>query len=231
MNSTPPPDPLQPLPPTDAPPSGTSPLEPLQPATNPESPSAVSAAAQKVVESAQQAGESVRQTAQEWTQKARATSTGFVEARKSQMDRNPSSVLLQALAVGFAIGVVIRLLEAPAKKSMTSKRKREIDLEHKPTIEETKFHLGSIFLPFLWPIFQGAQRGYERSTEGVQDALKQAKKTAAQVQKAATAAQKAGQKSVKKSAKKAGDWVDDEITPVVESGWKKLQKFWSRCCR
>ena len=195
--------------------NSTSPEQPNVPGETPPAaganpPSAFSEAAQKAVETTRQAAQSVQQTARDFTDAAKARSAQFVENRKAQINRDPTTALLEALVIGFVIGLLVRLLE----RSKDSRTPRNIDVEHKPTLEEAKFHVGSLFLPFVWPFYQGARRQYRRSAEKVQDTYSKVKETDLR-------------KLGKKSAKKVEQWVDDEVTPAMECGWKKLRKLWS----
>ena len=195
--------------------NSTSPEQPnvpgeTPPATGANPPSAFSEAAQKAAETTRQAAQSVQQTARDFTDAAKTRSAQFVENRKAQINRDPTTALLEALVIGFIIGLLVRLLES----SKDSRTTRNINVEHKPTLEEAKFHLGSLFLPFVWPFYRGARRQYHRSAEKVQDTYSKVKETDLR-------------KLGKKSAKKVEQWVDDEVTPAMECGWKKLRKLWS----
>jgi ElaB/YqjD/DUF883 family membrane-anchored ribosome-binding protein len=172
-------------------------------------PTPLSSATQRVVETAQQASQTVQQTAQDLSAMARAKSAHFVENQKARMNRHPTEALLEALIIGFFIGLLIRLLERPRDKKPS-----KVDVNHRPTLEETKFHLGSIFLPFLWPLWTGARKQYERSAEGVQTGLQKVRETDYR-------------KIGKQSVEKAEDWLDEEVTPVAKASWKKARQFWS----
>jgi len=169
------------------------------------------------------------------------------------VEENPVAAVVQALAIGFAVGMVVRLLEGPREKE------KEIDLSRKPTLDEAKFHLGSLLLPFLWPAWKAAQEGYGKSAETVRELVeqvgkgkltKEGKQRLAQVEKwagreaemlkalgkqgakevEAWLEQEAGQLSElgeigKKKAQDVEEWVEKEILPAAECGWKKLKKF------
>jgi ElaB/YqjD/DUF883 family membrane-anchored ribosome-binding protein len=192
--------------------SSTSPEQPNVP--DPAAPTGENAplsdAAQKVADAARQTAQRVQESVGEFSESAKARSAEFVENRKAQINRDPATAVLQALLIGFAIGLLVRFLER-SKPARASKR---IDVEHKPTLEEARFHIGSIFLPFVWPFYQGARRQYQQASEKVQDAVEKVKETDLR-------------KVGRKSAKKVEQWVDEEVTPTVECGWKKLRKLWS----
>ena len=57
------------------------------------------------------------------------------------VENNPVAAVVQALAIGFAVGMVVRLIEGPRR------REAEIDVKRKPTLDEAKFHLGSLRSP------------------------------------------------------------------------------------
>ena len=74
------------------------------------------------------------------------------------------AAVVQALAIGFAVGMLVRLIEGDAKEP-------EIDVKRKPTLDDAKFHLGSLVLPFLWPAWQKAQESYGKSADTVREAV------------------------------------------------------------
>ena len=144
------------------------------------------------------------------------------------VEKNPVAAIVQALAIGFAVGLVVRLIEGAGGK------KPEIDVKRKPSLDEAKFHLGSLVLPFLWPAWQKAQESYGKSTETVRDTLEKLKKSDLPAQ---------GKKRLKKAedwveheaehlaelgktkAKDVEKWVEEEVLPAAECGWKRLRKF------
>jgi len=166
--------------------------------------------------------------------------------------KNPVAAVVQALAVGFAIGMLIRLFER-------SKVKKEIDLKHKPTVDDAKYHLGALLLPLLWPAWVKAREGYGKSSNTVKDVVEKVKK---EVKKGnltkegkerlreiedwveregetLVALTKKGAKGVEewaaheaerlaeiaKKAKGVEEWVEKEIVPVAETGWKMVRKI------
>ena len=163
--------------------------------------------------------------------------------------KNPVAAILQALAVGFAAGMLVRLLEGHKEKEP------EIDLKRKPTLDDAKFHLGSLVLPFLWPAWHAAQERYGHSTDTVRDAVRQSgaklkkggrdrlQKAEKWAEKEADVLTELGRKGAKgveawveneaehltelgrKKAKDLEEWVEKEILPAAETGWKKLRKF------
>ena len=169
-------------------------------------PSPIADATQRAFESARQAGQSVQQAAQEWSETAKAKSAELIAAQNIRIDRSPGTAVLEAFVIGLAIGMLIRLLQGAGEKP-------KIDIKHKPTIEEARFHLGSLLLPFFWPVFKSARRQYKRSVEGVQEAVEQVQETDFR-------------KLGRKSAKKVEQWVDKEVAPIAETGFKKLRRLW-----
>ncbi len=169
------------------------------------------------------------------------------------VEENPVAAVFQALAAGFAIGMLIRLIEGSPDKAA------KIDVKRKPSLDEAKFHLGSLVLPFLWPAWKAAQEGYGKSADSVRDLVEQVRKgklnkegkaRLAEIEKWAgreaemlKALGKKGAKELeawleeeaaqlsdlgeigKKKAKDVEQWVEKEILPAAESGWKKLKKF------
>jgi len=169
------------------------------------------------------------------------------------IEENPVAAVFQGLAAGFAIGLIIRLLEGPGEKE------KKIDPKRKPTIDEAKYHLGSLVLPFLWPAWKAAREGYGKSAKTVHEVIdqvgkgkltKEGKEKLAFVEKwagrEAELLKKLGKKGAKEleawleqeaeqlselseiGKKKVQDvesWVEKEILPAAECGWKKLRKF------
>jgi hypothetical protein len=168
------------------------------------------------------------------------------------IEENPVAAVVQALAVGFAVGMIVRLIEGAREKEP------EIDLKRKPTLDDAKFHLGSLVLPFLWPAWKAAQEGYGKSAETVRDLVDQVskgkltregKEKLAEIEKWAgreaemlKALGKKGAKELedwleqeaaqlgevgKKKARDVEQWVEKEVLPAAECGWKKLRKFFA----
>jgi len=163
------------------------------------------------------------------------------------VENNPVAAVIQALAIGFAVGMVVRLIEGSREKAP------EIDVKRKPTLDEAKFHLGSLLLPFLWPAWLKAQEGYGKSAETVREAVGKVKKGKltkdgkARLKQAEDWAEglaeglaEAGKKKAKDleewvereagqlteaGKKKVEEWVEKDILPAAECGWKKLRKF------
>jgi hypothetical protein len=169
------------------------------------------------------------------------------------VEENPVAAVFQALAAGFAIGMIIRLIEGSQEKDP------KINLKRKPSLDEAKFHFGSLVLPFLWPAWKAAQEGYGKSADSVRDLVEQVRKgklnkegkaKLAEIEKWAgreaemlKALGKKGAKELeawleqeaeqlsdlgeigKKKAKDVEDWVEKEIIPAAECGWKKLKKL------
>jgi hypothetical protein len=150
------------------------------------------------------------------------------------VENHPVAAITQALAVGFAVGLVIRLLDGSRDKE------REINIARKPSLDDAKFHLGSLVLPFLWPAWQkareGAQDGYKKSSDTLHDTLEKLKKSdlTAEGKKRLHEAEEWAEREAghlaklgKAKAKEIEKWVEDEILPAAETGWKKLRKYFS----
>jgi len=144
------------------------------------------------------------------------------------VENNPVAAVVQALAIGFAIGMVVRLIEGAREKEP------EIDVKRKPTLDDAKFHLGSLVLPFLWPAWQKAQEGYGKSAGSVRDTLEKLKKgdVTAEGKKHLKKAEEWAEREAehlaelgKSKAKHMEKWVEEEVLPAAECGWKKLRKF------
>jgi len=146
------------------------------------------------------------------------------------VENNPVAAVVQALAIGFAIGMVVRLIEGSRTKEA------EIDVKRKPTLDDAKFHLGSLVLPFLWPAWQKAQESYGKSAESVRETVDKLKKSdlSAEGKKRLRKAEKWAEREAdhlasvgKTKAKDVEKWVEEEILPAAECGWKKLRKFFA----
>ncbi|HEX4086733.1 MAG TPA: hypothetical protein VHY22_17605 [Chthoniobacteraceae bacterium] len=149
------------------------------------------------------------------------------------VENHPVAAITQALAIGFAVGLVVRLLEGGGS------RDPKIDVKRKPTLDEAKFHLGSLLLPFLWPAWQKAQEGYGKSSDTVRDTLDKLKKSdlsglSAEGRKHLKKAEEWAEREAvhlakmgKSRAKEVEKWVEDEVLPAAETGWKKLRKYLS----
>jgi len=144
------------------------------------------------------------------------------------VENNPLAAVVQALAIGFAVGMLMRLIEG------TKSREPEIDVKRKPTLDEAKFHLGSVLLPFIWPAWRIAQEGYGKSAESLQETLekikttdltKEGKKHLKKVEEWAEREAEHLSEVGKGKAKTVEKWVEDEILPAAECGWKKLRKL------
>jgi hypothetical protein len=165
------------------------------------------------------------------------------------VENNPVAAVVQALAIGFAIGMVVRLIEGGREKEP------EIDVKRKPTLDDAKFHLGSLLLPLVWPAWVKAREGYGKSSETVREAVgkvkavklaKEGKERFKEIEdwverEAETLAElgKKGAKGVEewaereaerlaelaKKAKGVEEWVEKEVLPAAEVGWKKLRKY------
>jgi flagellar motility protein MotE (MotC chaperone) len=183
------------------------------------------------------------------TDEPKSPETGLSQKRSflEYVENNPAAAVIQALAIGFVIGMVVRLIEGSGRKEA------EIDVKHKPTLDDAKFHLGSLLLPFLWPAWQKAQEGAGKSAESVREVVEKVKKEVKkgkltkegkerfkEVEEWAEELAELGKKKAKdvekwveKEAehlteagkKKVEEWVEKEILPAAETGWKKLRKF------
>jgi hypothetical protein len=159
------------------------------------------------------------------------------------VEKNPVASVIQALAAGFAVGMIIRMLDGSRAKEPG------IDLKHKPTLDDAKFHLGSLLLPFLWPAWMKAREGYGKSADKVRDAIgkvnkekltREGRERLRQAEAWAEELAELGKKKAKDieawaeqeaehlteaGKKKVEEWVEKEILPAAECGWKKLRKF------
>ena len=80
------------------------------------------------------------------------------------MRENPVPTILGALGIGIAIGLAIRYASASESRS------RATEMEVKLPFGNLNWSVLS--LPFLWPLFKSARKGYERSADAVADAMK-----------------------------------------------------------
>src|SRR5205085_12691284 len=134
----------------------------------------------------------------------KAASANLMRRQVALAEQNPTAALLEAAAVGLIIGVLVQFLLRSAKED-------KVDLEHKPSLDEAKYHLGSVLLPFIWPVIKGAKEKYARSVE---------------------AAQSVGEKlkdiELPKLPKVEDmeEWCNESSKPV-EKWWRKMRELWS----
>lgn len=164
-------------------------------------------AASSLGETVRDAGERAQEAAGDFWEATKNKSADLMERQLSLAERNPGAAFLEALAIGFVFGVIIRYLLRPNAD-------REIEWKRKPTIEDTKYHLGSMVLPFLWPLFQKAKHKSGEATDAAHSVYDKVKDLDLR-------------KLGHDSADHVEDWVHREVTPVVESWWKKVAGIWS----
>ncbi|MGA3170858.1 MAG: hypothetical protein ABSE62_07565 [Chthoniobacteraceae bacterium] len=144
------------------------------------------------------------------------------------IENNPVAAIFQALAIGFAVGMVVRLIDR------TRDEEQAIDLTRKPNLDDAKFHLGSLVLPFLWPAWSKAQEGYGKTADALADAVEkikqgdltgEGKKHLKKLEQWAERESDLLAKLGKDKAMTVEKWVEEEVLPAAECGWKKVLKL------
>ena len=80
---------------------------------------------------------------------------------------NPFPAILTALGVGFALGLLVRLLESP--------QPRHIEVPIPKSVQKARdFDYQAAVLPFLWPVVKFFSSNYAASRKGINKAYKQA---------------------------------------------------------
>ncbi len=80
---------------------------------------------------------------------------------------NPLPSILTALGVGFALGLLVRLLERPSRE--------HIEVPIPKAVQQVRdYDYKAAFLPFLWPVVKFFSSNYTASRKGVQGAYKKA---------------------------------------------------------
>jgi hypothetical protein len=98
---------------------------------------------------------------QTWDQ-TRQRATVAREKTEFYLRENPIPTVLGALALGLAIGLLIRYASRPEEPEPVSVRNALKNVD-----------LGALSMPFLWPFFRRVKRGYEDSAEVVTDAMRE----------------------------------------------------------
>ncbi len=164
-------------------------------------------AASSLGAAARDAGERMQEKAEDFWEATKNKSANLMERQMSLAERNPGAAFLEALAIGFVFGVIVRYLLRPTAD-------HDVNVKHKPTIEDTKYHLGSLVLPFLWPLFQKAKHKTAEAADAAHSVYDKVKEVDLG-------------KLGHDSAEHVEHWVNREVAPVVENWWKKMRSVWS----
>ncbi len=94
-------------------------------------------------------------------------SVDVLRSTEEYVRENPLPSLLTALGVGFALGLLVRLLERPDRD--------HIEVPIPKAVQQARdYDYKAAFLPFLWPVVKFFSTNYAASRKGVQQAYKQA---------------------------------------------------------
>lgn len=98
---------------------------------------------------------------------ARAQSEDVLQSTEAYIRENPFPAILTALGVGFALGLLVRLLETPKRET--------IEVPIPKSVQKARdFDYQAAVLPFIWPVVKFFSSNYAASRKSVQQAYKQA---------------------------------------------------------
>ena len=91
----------------------------------------------------------------------------MLQSTEEYIRENPFPAILTALGVGFALGLLVRLLESP--------RRDIVEVPIPKSVQKARdFDYQAAVLPFVWPIVKFFSSNYAASRKSVQKAYKQA---------------------------------------------------------
>ena len=98
---------------------------------------------------------------------ARAKGEDLLQNTEVYIRENPFPAILTALGIGFALGLLVRLLETPSKD--------HIEVPIPKSVQKARdFDYQAAVLPFIWPVVKFFSSNYAASRKSVQKAYKQA---------------------------------------------------------
>ena len=98
---------------------------------------------------------------------ARAQGEDALQSTEAYIRENPFPAILTALGVGFALGLLVRLLESPKRET--------IEVPIPKSVQKARdFDYQAAVLPFVWPVMKFFSSNYAASRKSVQKAYKQA---------------------------------------------------------
>ena len=98
---------------------------------------------------------------------ARAKSGDVLNTTEEYIRENPFPAILTALGVGFALGLLVRLLETPSRD--------HIEVPIPKSVQKARdFDYQAAVLPFLWPVVKFFSSNYAASRKSAQRAYQQA---------------------------------------------------------
>ena len=98
---------------------------------------------------------------------ARAKSGDALHSTEEYIRENPFPAILTALGVGFALGLLVRLIEAPKRET--------IEVPIPKSVQKARdFDYQAAVLPFVWPVVKFFSSNYAASRKSVKKAYKQA---------------------------------------------------------
>ena len=117
--------------------------------------------------SLQEKGRAIGSSAADGWMNAQARSGDVLQSTEEYIRENPFPAILTALGVGFALGLLVRLLEAP--------RRDHIEVPIPKSVQRARdFDYQAAVLPFLWPVVKFFSSNYAASRKSVQKAYQQA---------------------------------------------------------
>lgn len=91
----------------------------------------------------------------------------FLRSTEVYVRENPLPAIFTALGVGFALGLLVRLLERPSREHIEVPIPRAVQ-------QARDYDYKAALLPFLWPVVKFFSSNYAASRKGVQSAYKKA---------------------------------------------------------
>ena len=117
--------------------------------------------------SLQEKGRSLGSSASDGWMSAQARGGDVLQSTEEYIRENPFPAILTALGVGFALGLLVRLLETP--------RRDHIEVPIPKSVQKARdFDYQAAVLPFLWPVVKFFSSNYAASRKSVQKAYQQA---------------------------------------------------------
>ena len=117
--------------------------------------------------SLQEKGKAIGTTASETWETTRAKTDDVLRSTEVYVRENPFPAILTALGVGFALGLLVRILERPSQD--------EVRVPIPKAVRQARdFDYQAAVLPFLWPVVKFFTSNYAASSKAVKQAYKQA---------------------------------------------------------
>ena len=117
--------------------------------------------------SLQERGRAVGASAAETWSDTKVRTDDLLRTTEDYVRENPLPSILTALGVGFALGLLVRLLDRPSRDHIEVPIPRAVQ-------QARDFDYKSAFLPFLWPVVKFFSSNYAASQKNIRKAYKTA---------------------------------------------------------